>query len=206
MTGSVTIIDYGVGNIASIANMLRKGDFASELTGDHERIATAEKILLPGVGAFDTAALRLRETGLRDLIIERAAAGVAILGVCLGMQLLLDASEEGVEPGLGLIPGKVRRFPRTVGVESLRVPHMGWNTVHREHHPLVLPHVDDDDRFYFVHSYYADPTDQNDVLATTTHGVTFASMIHRGNVTGVQFHPEKSHRMGLKLLSDFARA
>jgi glutamine amidotransferase len=206
MSAPITIIDYGVGNVASIANMLKKGDFASELTGDPHRIAAAEKLLLPGVGAFDTAALKLRETGLGELIIERAQAGVPVLGVCLGMQLLLDGSEEGVERGLGLIPGRVRRFPRSVGDESLRVPHMGWNTVHRVHHPEVLPSVQDEDRFYFVHSYFVDPEDEADTLATTTHGVTFASIVSRGNVTGVQFHPEKSHRMGLRLLTDFARA
>jgi glutamine amidotransferase len=205
MTAPITIIDYGVGNIASIANMLKKGGNASELTGDPNRIALAEKLLLPGVGAFDRAAIRLRESGLQDLIVERAAAGVPVLGVCLGMQLLLDGSDEGVESGLGIIPGRVRRFPNEVDGEMLRVPHMGWNTIHRVGNPDVLPDVEEGDRFYFVHSFYVDPEDPADIVANTTHGVVFASMVRRGNVTGVQFHPEKSHKKGLRLLSDFVR-
>lgn len=206
MPGTVTIIDYGVGNIASIANMLRKADVTSKITSDVDHIAAAEKILLPGVGSFDTAAIKLRELSLGAAIVERAKHGVPVLGVCLGMQLLLDSSEEGTEPGLGLIAGQVRKFPRVLGVESLRVPHMGWNTVHREPHATALPDVEDGDRFYFVHSYYADPESAENVLATTTHGIEFASMINHANVTGVQFHPEKSHRIGLRLLTDFARA
>lgn len=206
MTTPVTIIDYGIGNTASIANMLKKGGFASELTGDIERVAKAEKLILPGVGAFDKAALRLTETGLRDVIIDRAKAGVPVLGVCLGMQLLLDGSEEGVEPGLGLVPGRVIRFPRPAEGSGLRVPHMGWNSIHRSGHADALPSVLEGDRFYFVHSYFASPTDPADSMASTTHGVTFSSMVRRGNVVGAQFHPEKSHKMGLRLLSDFATA
>jgi len=201
----ITIIDYGVGNVASIVNMLKKGGFASELTGDVKAIANAERLILPGVGAFDKAAVRLRESGLRDVIIDRAMAGVPILGVCLGMQLLLDGSDEGAEPGLGIIPGRVRRFPLEVDGERLRVPHMGWNTVHRVGHPEVLSDVLEGDRFYFVHSFYVDPRDSADTVATTTHGLAFSSMVSRGSVTGVQFHPEKSHKMGLRLLSEFAR-
>ena len=206
MTTPITIIDYGVGNIASIANMLKKAGFDSELTGDPERIATASKIILPGVGAFDKAAIKLRETGLGQLVVERAAAGVPILGVCLGMQLLLEGSEEGVEPGLGLVPGRVRRLPREAGGASLRVPHMGWNTIHRVGHADALPSVREGDRFYFVHSYFVDQGDEADAMATTTHGVSFTSMVRRGSVIGAQFHPEKSHKMGLRLLSDFATA
>ena len=206
MTAPITIIDYGVGNVASIANMLKKAGFDSELSGDPERIAVAEKVILPGVGAFDKAAIRLRETGLGELVIQRAAAGVPILGVCLGMQLLLDSSEEGVEPGLGIVPGRVRRFPREIEGAGLRVPHMGWNTIHRTGHDESLPDVVEGDRFYFVHSYYADPTDPADTMATTTHGIEFTSMVRRGSVVGAQFHPEKSHKMGLRLLSDFAAA
>ncbi len=206
MTAPISIVDYGVGNVASIANMLKKAGYDSELTGDPERIAAADKIILPGVGAFDRAAIKLRETGLGALVVERAHAGAQILGVCLGMQLLLDESEEGVEPGLGIIPGRVRRFPRDVAGVNLRVPHMGWNTIHRVGHLDTLPNVAEGDRFYFVHSYYADPLDEGDRMATTEHGVPFTSMLRRGTVIGAQFHPEKSHKTGLKLLSDFAAA
>ncbi|MEO5533993.1 MAG: imidazole glycerol phosphate synthase subunit HisH [Pseudolysinimonas sp.] len=206
MTVDITIVDYGVGNVASIANMIRKTGLSSELSADADVISAAERIILPGVGAFDTAASRLRLSGLGEVVAAKAAAGDRVLGVCLGMQLLLDGSEEGDEPGLGIVPGTVRRFPRTVGEEALRVPHMGWNTVTRQGNADVLPAVLDGDRFYFVHSYYADPSDSSDTMAITDYGVPFASMIRRGNVVGAQFHPEKSHRMGARLLADFGRS
>ncbi|MEO8527451.1 MAG: imidazole glycerol phosphate synthase subunit HisH [Pseudolysinimonas sp.] len=206
MTVDITIVDYGVGNVASIANMIRKTGLTSELSADADVISAAERIILPGVGAFDTAASRLRLSGLGEVVAAKAAAGDRVLGVCLGMQLLLDGSEEGDEPGLGIVPGTVRRFPRTVGDETLRVPHMGWNTVTRQGNPDMLPAVLDGDRFYFVHSYYADPSDPSDTMAITDYGVPFASMIRRGNVVGAQFHPEKSHRMGARLLADFGRS
>jgi glutamine amidotransferase len=206
MAADITIVDYGVGNIASIANMIRKAGFTSELSGDPDVIATAERIILPGVGAFDTAASKLRLSGLGEVIAAKAAAGDRILGVCLGMQLLLDGSEEGDEPGLGIVPGTVRRFPREIGDEVLRVPHMGWNTIARHGNADALPAVREGDRFYFVHSYYADPIYPTDTMAITDYGVPFASMIRRGNVVGAQFHPEKSHRMGARLLADYARS
>ncbi len=206
MTADVTIVDYGVGNVASIANMIRKAGFTSELSGDADVISAADRIILPGVGAFDTAASKLRLSGLGEVVSAKAAAGDRVLGVCLGMQLLLDSSEEGDEPGLGIVPGTVRRFPRTIGDEALRVPHMGWNTIARRGNADALPAVQEGDRFYFVHSYYADPADSADTMAVTEYGVPFTSMIRRGNVVGAQFHPEKSHRMGARLLSDFARS
>lgn len=206
MTADITIVDYGVGNVASIANMIRKAGFTSELSSDAAVIGAAERIILPGVGAFDTAASKLRASGLGKVVAAKAAAGDRVLGVCLGMQLLLDGSEEGNEPGLGIVPGMVRRFPRTVGGEVLRVPHMGWNTIARQGNAEVFPSVQEGDRFYFVHSYYADPTDPADTMAITDYGVPFASMVRRGNVVGAQFHPEKSHRLGARLLADYARS
>lgn len=206
MTADITIVDYGVGNVASIANMIRKTGFTSELTSDAAAIEAADRIILPGVGSFDTAASKLRLSGLGDVVVAKAAAGDRVLGVCLGMQLLLDGSEEGDEPGLGIVPGTVRRFPRTIGDEMLRVPHMGWNTIARRGNADALPSVQEGDRFYFVHSYYADPLDKADTMAVTEYGVPFASMIRRGNVVGAQFHPEKSHRLGARLLADFARS
>lgn len=199
----ITIIDYGVGNIASIANMLKKVGHAATLSGDHATISRASRLILPGVGSFDHAAARLHATGLGDLVRERAAAGVPILGVCLGMQLLLDGSDEGELAGLGLIPGRSHRFPQEADGAKLRVPHMGWNTVQRLTE-TPLPHVVSGDRFYFVHSYSVHPDDPTHVIGTTRHGIEFASMIRRENVIGVQFHPEKSHRYGMKLLTDFA--
>ncbi len=203
---SVTIIDYGVGNVASIANMLKKTGHTAVLTDDHSLIEKSEKLILPGVGSFDHAAARLESTGLRELVQQRAAAGVHILGVCLGMQLLLNASDEGDLAGLGLIPGRSLRFPTVFEGHRLRVPHMGWNTIERtERHADALPNVESGDRFYFVHSFLVQPDDDADVMGVSKHGLEFASMIRRGNVMGVQFHPEKSHRYGLRLLSDFAQ-
>ncbi|MHA6694005.1 imidazole glycerol phosphate synthase subunit HisH [Homoserinimonas sp. A520] len=206
MTADITIVDYGVGNVASIVNMIRKSGFTSELSGEPDVIAAANRIILPGVGAFDTAASKLRLSGLGEVVAAKAAAGDRVLGVCLGMQLLLDGSEEGDEAGLGIVPGMVRRFPRSIGGDVLRVPHMGWNTIARQGNSEVLPAVEEGDRFYFVHSYFADPADPADTMAVTNYGVPFASMIRRGNVIGAQFHPEKSHRMGARLLADYARS
>lgn len=202
---TVTIIDYGVGNVASVANMLKKAGHSALLTHDHAQIRNASKLILPGVGAFDHAVARLDATGLRGLLVDRAAAGVPFLGVCLGMQLLLERSDEGTLEGLGLIAGGSHRFPTEGKGESLRVPHMGWNTVERtEAWQDALPSVGTGDRFYFVHSFYVQPEDPAHVMGTSVHGVRFSSMIRRDNVTGVQFHPEKSHRYGLRLLADFA--
>ena len=207
MSSDIVVIDYGVGNVASIRNMLKKAGYDSELSGDPDVIANAGKVILPGVGAFDRAARILRESGLRDVVIERANAGVPLLGVCLGMQLLLDSSEEGerAERGLGLIPGMVRRFPSEIEVAGLKVPHMGWNTIERVSAPGVLTSAQTGNRYYFVHSFFADPTDPAHRLGVSRHGIDFTSMVHRDNVIGVQFHPEKSHRTGIALLSDFAR-
>lgn len=203
--GTVTVIDYGVGNLASIANMLRKSGHTAVVTDQHSEISRASRIILPGVGSFDHAAARLDATGMRDVLLARAAAGVPMLGVCLGMQLLLDSSDEGELSGLGLIPGRSQRFPTVFDGKQLRVPHMGWNTIERvPGHAEVLPHVQSGDRFYFVHSFYVRPNDDADILGTTQHGLAFASMIRRENVWGVQFHPEKSHRFGMRLLADFA--
>lgn len=206
-TPVITIIDYGVGNVASVANMLKKAGFESRLTGDPLEVAASPRLILPGVGAFDRAAGILRQSGLKDAIIAAAQRGAAVLGVCLGMQLLLDGSEEGAgaEAGIGLIPGRVRRFPVEVENAGLKVPHMGWNSVSRVGAQDVLPTFRDGDRFYFVHSYYADPLDPLHRLAVSRHGIEFTSMVRSENVTGVQFHPEKSHRTGMALLTDFAR-
>lgn len=203
----IVIVDYGVGNIASVQNMLKRAGFAAELCGDPDVVAASPKVILPGVGAFDRAASILRQSGLGAAIVRAAESGSLVLGICLGMQLLLDGSEEGAssEPGLGLVPGRVRRFPDKVEDEGLKVPHMGWNSVVRVGSPDVLPSFRDGDRYYFVHSYVADPTSPADRLAVSRHGVEFTSMVRHENVVGVQFHPEKSHRTGMALLSDFAR-
>lgn len=205
-TPDVVIVDYGVGNIGSLSNMLKKAGKNAVLSGDAEEIEAAARIILPGVGAFDHAAQRLEETGLAEPVVRAAHAGTPVLGVCLGMQLLLEGSDEGVRPGLGLIPGFVRRFPAESGGVKLTVPHMGWSTLDPAKPSALFPDLGRGDRYYFVHSYFADPTDPADILATTTYGTTFASALQRDNISAAQFHPEKSHRFGLKFLADFAQS
>ncbi len=200
----IAIIDYDIGNLAAVSNMLRRIGFASVITADADTIASADRIILPGNGHFDTCMKSIRATGLVPLIERRVLQeGVPLLGICVGAQMLGSGSEEGTEPGLGWLDMKVRRFPRR---EGLRVPHMGWNQVAMPHpeHPLVrgLP---DDARFYFVHSYYLEPARSVEALLTCEYGLEFAAGVGRGNIAGVQFHPEKSHRFGKQLLLNFAQ-
>lgn len=208
LLAEISIVDYGVGNVASVQNMLKKAGYVAELTGDPDVIAKASKVILPGVGAFDRAAAILRKSGLRDAVIQAADAGAQVLGICLGMQLLLDGSEEGegAEAGLGLIPGRVVAFPPEIRAQGLRTPHMGWNSITRVGDPATLPTLADGDRFYFVHSYHAEPNDPSHRFATAHHGIDFTAMVRKGNVIGAQFHPEKSHRTGMAMLRDFASA
>lgn len=206
MKSKIIIVDYGVGNIASVQNMLKKAGYSAELTGDPDVVAAASKVILPGVGAFDRAAAILRETGLRDAVIQAAATGANVLGICLGMQLLLDGSDEGAgdEAGLGLIPGRVEAFPLEVKAQGLRIPHMGWNSITRVGDTAAFPSLANGDRFYFVHSFHAVPRESSHRFATAHHGIDFAAMVRRDNVFGAQFHPEKSHRTGMTMLRDFA--
>ena len=197
------IVDYGMGNVGSILNMLKRIGVASECTCDLDRIRKAEKIILPGVGAFDKAMQNLNKTGIRQVLDEVVLnRKVHVLGICLGMQLLTNSSEEGNETGLGWIRATTKRFPTR---HDLKVPHMGWNTVSAiGSHPLVdsLP---EKSRFYFVHSYYVRVDNPADSMLKTTYDITFDSAISHSNIHGVQFHPEKSHRYGMDFLKSFAR-
>jgi glutamine amidotransferase len=200
----IAIVDYDIGNLGAVANMLHRIGAPCEITRDPARIEAAERIILPGNGAFDACAQGLRATGLVPLIEDKVfRRGTPLLGICVGAQLLGLDSEEGSEPGLGWLPAHVRRFVQAPG---LPVPHMGWNGISlaQPRHPLVLE-MEADPRFYFVHSYYIVPDDPADVLMSATYGLTFAAGIARGNIAGVQFHPEKSHRFGRRLLANFAR-
>lgn len=199
---SVSVVDYGLGNLGSVANMLKRVGVPNNRVTSSEEILTAERILLPGVGAFDRGTALLRDAKLIDALRQFAASGRPLLGICLGMQLLLDSSEEGVSEGLGLIPGRSRRFEEAPG---LRVPHMGWNGVIPRRDDPLFASLPDDNRFYFVHSYRVVPEREDDVLAGTTYGAPFASMIRRDNVMGAQFHPEKSHTFGMVVLRNFAQ-
>ena len=200
----IVIVDYGMGNLASIANMLKKVGAEGIISSDSTTIAGAEKLILPGVGSFDTGMHNLSERGLVPVLNARVLKDtVPILGLCLGLQLFTERSEEGRLPGLGWIKGETVRFKVEGAHERLKIPHMGWNTIEPlRQHPL-LNGLDEEPRFYFVHSYHVVCADPEDILAWTRYGYDFPSIVVRGNVVGVQFHPEKSHKFGMQLLRNF---
>ena len=200
----ITIINYGIGNLGSVQNMFNLIGAKSEITGDIEKIAKAEKILLPGVGAFDAAMNKLNESGLREMLDKKVLQDkVPTLGICLGMQMLTRSSEEGTMAGLGWIEAQTLKFnfPHL----SLKVPHMGWNLVHIKNQSPLIEDFPEQSRFYFVHSYHVQCVHSHDVLTTTHYGIDFHSIIQHNNIFGAQFHPEKSHKFGMKLFENFAR-
>lgn len=199
----VSILDYGLGNLGSIRNMFRKIGAEAVAVTTPEALLGASKILLPGVGSFDAGMRALEARGLAESLLGRARAGIPILGICLGMQLLTRGSEEGTLPGLGLFDASCRRLRVPAG-SNLKVPHMGWAQLTRRKDSRLLRSLDENARFYFVHSFHVVCADPADVLATSDHGGEFVSMIERGNVMGAQFHPEKSHRFGMQLFRNFA--
>jgi glutamine amidotransferase len=201
----ITIVDYGVGNLGSILNMLKKVGAKAQASSDPAVLRQAEKLILPGVGAFDAGMKKLNETGLvpvlNELVLERK---VPVIGLCLGMQLLTARSEEGTEAGLGWIEAETVRFKFGSENAHLKIPHMGWNTLDIcRPHPLIAD-LGSESRFYFVHSYHIVCADQADVVATTGYGYPFAAVIGKDNILGAQFHPEKSHKFGMQLLKNFA--
>jgi glutamine amidotransferase len=195
----IAIVDYGMGNRRSVEKALEHVGAQPVLTADHETLRAADGIVVPGVGAFPEAMRRLRAAGLDELIAERADARVPVLGLCLGMQLLFDASDEheGAE-GLGLLPGHVR------AMRAARVPHIGWNLVTFGRGARLVDGLGEAAAFYHVHSFVCEPEDETDVVGRGEYGAPFVSIVERGNVMGVQFHPEKSSRDGLRLLRNFA--
>jgi glutamine amidotransferase len=198
----ITIVDYNAGNIRSVQRACTEVGQEAEITGDPAAVGKAEKIIFPGVGAAASAMSFLTQHGL-DVALKKAfRAGVPILGICLGAQIVLGHSEEGDQPCLGLVPGETVRF--RINDRSLKVPHMGWNEVRPvQSHPL-LEGIHPGDEFYFVHSYYPQPADNGNVYAVTGHGVDFCSALGYNNLFATQFHPEKSGRLGLELLARFA--
>lgn len=209
----IAVIDYNMGNVGSVLNMLRKLGHPAKLTRDRADLLAANGLVLPGVGAFDRGMTNLRSLGLLDTLNECALVrGIPVLGICLGMQLLMSSSEEGTLPGLGWISGQTKRFVFPSDGPQLRVPHMGWNQVvlHSRVNPtdcladLLFNGTDPLQRYYFVHSYHACCSDDAHVLATANYGRPFTAALGRGNIAGTQFHPEKSHRYGLKLMDNFA--
>ena len=199
----IAIVDYGVGNLFSLQSSFKRIGAEAIVTGDRTVIESADRILLPGVGAFEDAAKKLRDSGLGDVVCRQAQTGKYILGICLGMQMLFDRSYEfGCHEGLGLIPGSVVDMTPEVA-PALKVPHIGWNALHLNHpdHPLFR-YTKEDDCVYFVHTYYATNCAKA-VLATTEYGRTLTAAVGKDNVLGCQFHPEKSGPVGLNILRAF---
>jgi glutamine amidotransferase len=198
----IAIIDYGMGNLRSVQKAFEAVGHDAIVTGDPERVRAADKLILPGVGAFSDAIAELRRTGLGEAFVEAARAGKPCLGVCLGLQLLFDVSEEdGEHAGLGLLPGRVVRFEPG---PDRKVPHMGWNTLRARRPSPLLSDLGPSPSVYFVHSYYARPDDPADVVAEADYPGPFAAMVGRANLLACQFHPEKSQRVGLQMYANFA--
>lgn len=197
----IGIIDYGRGNLRSVEKAFEFLGIEAVASADIDDLGKARGLVLPGVGAFDDAMSELRRTGLDSFIIDSVSSGLPFLGICLGYQVLFESSEEGgVQPGLGILKGSVKRF----SLDKLKVPHMGWNSIHLGKRSRVVGQELDGGYFYFVHSFYVEPEDPGIVLTETDYGQPFASGVEAGNLLGFQFHPEKSSRSGLSILRAFA--
>ena len=199
------VVDYGIGNLGSIENMLRKIGAVTKISSDPDEISKADKIILPGVGSFDNGMAKLKELGLVDVLDHKAKVDkTPILGICLGMQLMACSSDEGQLPGLSWVKAKVKKFQ--FNRPELKIPHMGWNDVHvKNTKSKLFDNMYPEPRFYFVHSYYFSCDNNSDILTETVYDTTFTSGIEHQNIYGVQFHPEKSHKYGMRLLENFWR-
>ncbi len=196
----IAIVDYGMGNLRSVQKAFERVGHAALITDRPEDVARAERVVLPGVGAFGDAMANLKRAELIDPIVKSISEGRPFLGICVGLQLLFAEGEEmGWHRGLDVLPGRVRRFP-----EGERVPQIGWNQIHIQSETPLLEGIPDGSFFYFVHSYYVDPESPDDVITTTDYGIDYTSIAGRGNALGIQFHPEKSQDLGLRILKNFA--
>ena len=201
----ITIIDYGSGNISAIANIYERLNVQFKIAKTPDEIIGAEKLFLPGVGAFDETMLLLTNTGFKEVMDEEVLNNkIPIFGICVGMQVLGNSSDEGDLPGLGYINGVIRKFDESLIKGKPKLPHMGWNTLHEQTKTSLLDGIDQEIGFYFLHSYYFECVNSSNVVATTHYGQEFASVVCNSNVYGVQFHPEKSHTNGVNLLKNFA--
>jgi glutamine amidotransferase len=201
----IVIVDYGMGNLGSVLNMFKKVGAEAKISSDLNEISKAPKILLPGVGAFDTAMQRINDAGMLAVLNQKALVEkVPVLGICLGMQLLTNSSEEGKLLGLGWIDGAAYNFKERID-ESLRIPHMGWNITSIEQQNAITAGYNGEVRFYFVHSYYVKVVNRSHCMMETNYGLPFDSAIVKDNIFGAQFHPEKSHKFGMHLFKNFAK-
>lgn len=201
----IAIVNYGSGNVQAVANIYTRLHVPFVLADKAEQLEAADHYLLPGVGAFDSCMKTLNASGMRDTLEKQVVEKKKpVIGICVGMQLLARSSEEGNEKGLGWIEGEVKRFDPATFHQATRLPHMGWNTAEPAQNSSIFNEVDLSIGYYFLHSYYFQCDREQDVLAVTEYGGRFASAVHRDNVYGVQFHPEKSHQAGIQLLHNFA--
>ncbi|NJC34170.1 glutamine amidotransferase [Sphingomonas jejuensis] len=201
----ISIIDYGLGNVGAFVNMYKRMNVPAKAVRTADELADATRIVLPGVGAFDHAMDLLGRSGMRPLLEEKVIGDkVPVVGICVGMQILADTSEEGQGRGLGWVPGTVRHFRSMPTPADLPLPHMGWNDVAPTNDGGLFNGLEQDARFYFLHSFYYEPADSADSAASASYGSSFACAVRRDNVWGVQFHPEKSHHFGAMLLKNFA--
>ena len=202
----VVIVNYGSGNIGSVANIIKKAGATALVSSDAADIERATRLILPGIGAFDTCMGNLNASGLIPALRERVLnAGIPLLGICVGMQMLMGGSEEGVLPGLGWIAGHTKRFAHPAEA-PMRVPHMVWNDIVVKRVVPLFAGLENEARFYFVHSYHVQCERSQDILGETVYGYPFTSAVQSNNIAGVQFHPEKSHKFGLALIRNFVAA
>ncbi|MEO6133696.1 MAG: imidazole glycerol phosphate synthase subunit HisH [Ginsengibacter sp.] len=201
----ITIINYGSGNIRAIGNIYDRLNISYKIASSPQEVHGAQKIFLPGVGAFDETISMLDKTGFREVLDKEIIQNkVPVIGICVGMQILAESSEEGSLPGLGYIKGRVKKIDETLLKQKPKLPHLGWNSIQIARVNTLLDGVDEEFGFYFLHTYYFECENDSDILATTNYGKSFASAINHENVYGIQFHPEKSHNNGVTLLKNFA--
>lgn len=201
----IAIIDYGLGNVRAFANIYKDLNIPVAIAKKSEDFKIADKIILPGVGAFDYAMTLLEKSGMKEQLIEMVIGrGVPVLGICVGMQMLAESSEEGMHPGLEWIPGKVKKIKLSSAANSMKIPHMGWNNIRVVRTSRLFDGLNQNSRFYFLHSYYFETHNNENVITVTDYNGEFTSAICLRNIYGVQFHPEKSHVFGTQLLKNFA--
>ena len=205
MSSKIIIIDYGMGNLSSVKRKLSRIKVDALITSNPHDVLTADKIILPGVGHFQMAMENIMRLNLLDVLNEAVLIKhKPILGICLGMQLMANKSEEGNVPGLGWIDGDVVRF-KVSNTKTYKIPHMGWNSINIQKESRIMSGLNNSSSFYFVHSYYVNCNDKNDILCKTNYGIEYTSAVEKNNITGMQFHPEKSHDEGLQIINNFAK-